>query len=68
MVNVENNEECFDLFLSIGHNCTPAFNLRDNYLRIISAPLDWMYGYSLNTVLHLFKSGFTDFFIQYEID
>jgi len=57
-----------DFILSIGVHCGPAINLRSNHLRSFSAPLDWMMEYSLDTVLHLFKEGFNDFFSQYEID
>ena len=62
-------DACFcDFFLSIGPHCGPAINLRSNHLRSFSAPLDWMMEYSLDTVLHLFKEDFNDFFSQYEID
>lgn len=57
-----------DFILSIGPHCRPAVNLRLNQLREFSSPLDWMMDYSLDTVLHLFRSGFRDFFTEYELD
>ncbi len=57
-----------DLILSIGSNCRPAINLKLNGLRKFSAPLDYMMNYSLDTVIHLFRDGFKDFFSEYEID
>lgn len=57
-----------DFMLSIGPICSPATNMRKNNLRDFSSPLDWMYGYSLETVLHLFKTSFNDFFSEYKVD
>ncbi len=57
-----------DFMLSIGPECRPAMNLRSNHLRDFSSPLDWMMSYSLDTVLHLFRTGFNDFFAEYEVD
>ena len=57
-----------DLVLSIGPNCRPARNLSINHLREFSSPLDWMMNYSLDTVLHLFRDRFDDFFAEYEAD
>ena len=51
-----------DCIFSIGNNCRPAHYLRENNLRTNSAPLDWMMKYSLDTVIHLFETKFTDFF------
>lgn len=62
------DESICDFFLSIGPNCRPAFNLRSNHLREFSSPLDWTGAYSLDTVLHLFREKFNDFFAEYEID
>lgn len=57
-----------DIILSVGRDCRPARNLVINHLRDSSAPLDWMMGYSLDTVLHLFRNKFHDFFAEYEAD
>lgn len=52
----------YDLFLPIGDTCRPAYHLKMNDLRSQAYPLDWQKGYSLETVIHLFKTGFEDFF------
>ena len=54
--------------LSIGPACRPAMNMRWNALRSFSSPLDWMMGYSLDTILHLFQCEFKDFFRYYHVD
>ena len=53
-----------DGIFSIGDNCRPAHYLREHKLRTKAAPLDWMMKYSLDTVLHLFETKFTDFFVN----
>ena len=55
-----------DLIVNVGSSCRTARNLQDNSLRYISSPLDWMCGYSLETVLALFQSGFENFFAHRE--
>jgi hypothetical protein len=62
------DESFCDLILSIGPSCRPAINLRSNHLREFSSPLDWVGAYSLDTVLHLFRVKFNDFFTEYEVD
>ncbi len=57
-----------DFLISIGESCRPAGNLYYEGLRFFSSPLDWMMDYSLDTALHLFRTGFIDFFEQYELD
>lgn len=57
-----------DFILPIGEACRPAASIRDVGLRGFSAPLDWMMDYSLDTVIHLFRTGFSDFFTEYELD
>jgi len=42
--------------------------LNVNDLRVESYPLDWQMLYSLDTVIHLFKTGFNDFFVEIEED
>lgn len=59
-------KEEYDLFLSVGSACRPAMHLKNNELRFLSSPLDWQYGYSLETVLHLFETKFQDFFLNIE--
>lgn len=58
----------YDLYIPIGGACRPAFNLIMNDLRSESYPLDWQFGYSLDTVLHLFKTKFEDFFVDIKED
>lgn len=57
---------CYDLYISVGEACRPAYHLLQNDLRNEAYPLDWMRAYSLDTVIHLFKTEFTDFFINIE--
>lgn len=52
----------YDLYIPIGIACTPAIYLNDNDLRIRAYPLDWQMSYSLDTIIHLFKTSFNDFF------
>ncbi|MBP3616897.1 MAG: hypothetical protein J6J38_02560 [Lachnospiraceae bacterium] len=54
----------FDIFLSIGCACRPAYYLRECKLRYLSAPLDWMNRYTLEDCLHLFQTGFEDYFVD----
>ncbi len=56
----------YDLYLSIGSACRPAFHLKISDLRNEAYPLDWQWGYSLDTVIHLFKTKFLDFFVNIE--
>lgn len=56
----------YDLYISIGTACRPAYHLQQNDLRLYAMPLDWVKVYSLDTVLHLFKTGFADFFTEIE--
>lgn len=53
-----------DLIFSIGPACRPAYHLRQHFLRAFSCPLDYQMRYSLNTVLHLFETSFSDFFSE----
>lgn len=54
----------YDLYVSIGDTCKSAFHLREHDLRMEAYPLDWMLGYSLDTVIHLFETKFEDFFVE----
>jgi len=54
--------ELFDFFLSVGPACRPARHIQYNNLRTLASPLDWQYGYSLNTVIDLFNTSFNSFF------
>ena len=55
--------ECeVDCCFSIGQNCKTAYHIDRHGKRFQAAPLDWMRDYSLDTVLHLFESKFSDFF------
>lgn len=60
--------ECYDLYIPIGSICRPAYHLKVNDLRDASYPLDWQLAYSLDTVIHLFKTKFEDFFVDIEED
>ena len=66
--SIVKDEYYSDLILSVGPDCRPARNLVINHLREFSSPLDWMTGYSLDTVIHLFRDKFSDFFAEHEID
>ncbi len=51
----------YDVYLPSGENCNPAYYLRLLGLRTEAYPLDWM-GFGTNTMIHLFQTGFCDFF------
>jgi hypothetical protein len=48
----------------VGSACRTAYYLKKHGLRFCANPLDWMMSYSLDTVIHLYKTGFHDFFID----
>lgn len=56
----------YDLYMSVGNACRPAYHLALNDLRNEAYPLDWQMEYSLDTVIHLFKTKFSDFFVDIE--
>lgn len=58
----------YDIYISVGGACRPAHHLLVNDLRNEAYPLDWMMAYSLDTVIHLFKTKFVDFFVDIEED
>lgn len=64
----KNKEYVFDVIFSVGDACRPAYYLRECGLRLWSNPLDWMMNYSLNVVIHLYQTKFTDFFINFTED
>lgn len=68
MQDVKKEKLIVDCAFSVGHDCACAMWLRKYNLRYQSSPLDWMYDYSLNTVAHLFETGFKDFFKQVKVD
>ena len=51
----------YDTYLPIGENCAPAYYLKKYGLRTEAYPLDWM-GFDAHTFIHLFQTGFSDFF------
>lgn len=51
-----------DYAISVGSACRPAHYLRKYGIRRCSNPLDWMMGYSLDTIINLFKNDFNNFF------
>lgn len=54
----------FDLVLSVGPACRPAQQIKAAGMRFTAAPMDWMELYPLSTVVHLFGSAFSDFFVD----
>jgi len=52
----KNRENIYNIFISVGSACKPAYHLRASGLRYCASPLDWMMRYSLETVIHLFKT------------
>ena len=61
-------EFVFDIILSVGGMCRPAHYLKKHSLRCYAHPLDWMADYSLDTVIRLYKTGFSDFFTDFVED
>jgi hypothetical protein len=61
-------EFVFDIIFSVGIACRPAHYLKEYGLRVSANPLDWMMAYSLDTVIHLYKTKFEDFFVDYVED
>jgi hypothetical protein len=57
-----------DIIISCGKACSTAEYLKQNKLRYMSSPLDWMMCYSLDAVLHFFKTKFNDFFVEISVD
>lgn len=53
-----------DFIFSVGPACRPASFLKEDMMRVVASPLDWQMNYSLDTVLHLFETGFSDFFLD----
>lgn len=51
----------YDTYLPIGCDCIPAYYLKQWGLRTEAYPLDWM-GFSSSTMIHLFETGFSDYF------
>ncbi|MDR2772517.1 MAG: papain-like cysteine peptidase [Elusimicrobiota bacterium] len=58
----------FDIILSVGPACRSGFYLKKHSLRFCAAPLDWMMRYSLETAVHLYKTRFADFFVDFVQD
>ncbi|MDR1507121.1 MAG: papain-like cysteine peptidase, partial [Treponema sp.] len=54
----------FDIIISVGQACRTAHYLKKHGLRFCANPLDWMTSYSLDTVIHLYKTRFNDFFMD----
>lgn len=57
-----------DMIFSVGRACRPAYHLQKYNFRAFASPFDWQMAYSLETVLHLFVTGFSDFFKEIEED
>ena len=67
-IKYKNVAFAFDMVLSIGRSCRPAHYLQKYGLKFYTNPLDWMGGYSLDTVIHLHQTKFDDFFIEFMKD
>jgi hypothetical protein len=63
----KNKDHVFDMIISVGIACRPAYYLQKHGQRFYANPLDWMM-YSLDTLIHLYKTKFTDFFIEFVED
>ena len=57
---------CYDLVLSVGPACRPAQQIKTAGLRFTAAPMDWMELYPMSSVVHIFATGFSDFFTDIE--
>ena len=51
----------FQLLIPIGKDCRPAYNLKIRGLRKYAFLLDWQFGYTIHTLIHLFKTDFSVF-------
>lgn len=51
-----------DYTISVGRACRSAHYLKAHGLRKCSNPLDWMMAYTLENVIRLFDTGFSNFF------
>lgn len=60
--NTTKKDITVDYALSVGGWCICAKHLRDNKLRKVTSPIDWMQTPSLDNVAHLFETRFEDFF------
>jgi hypothetical protein len=67
-INYGFNRYTADIIISLGEACRPARYLRASKLRYVSSPLDWMMGYSLETVLYLLRTRFASFFQNISVD
>lgn len=56
-----------DCAISIGKWCICAKQLKNNKLRQMSSPIDWMRTGSLDDVAHLFETKFSDFFKKIDV-
>lgn len=54
-----------DHLISVGPNCRPAGQLRDNHMKRTRFPLDWM-GFSAETLVHCMDTDFSDFFLDFK--
>ena len=55
-----------DCLFSVGEACRPCNYIQKYNMRFQAAPLDWMMNYSLDIVIHLFETQFSDFFEEIE--
>ncbi|MBW5447672.1 hypothetical protein GE107_16580 [Cohnella sp. CFH 77786] len=51
----------YDLILSMGYNCQPAFQLRANQVRSFTGPVDWVITNSIPNLIQLLDNGFKDY-------
>ena len=66
-LNFTKKNRHFDIILSVGAECRPAYYLKKYDLRVCKNPLDWM-SCSLDTVVHLHRTKFNDFFVDFVED
>ena len=57
----------YDVAVSIGFTCKPAFYLKISGLRKFSSPMDWL-TCSIDSQIKLYKNKFNDFFNEYKTD
>ena len=58
----------FDIILSVGKACRSSHYLREHDLMFCANPLSWMTINSLDSVIHLYKTEFSDFFVDFVKD
>ena len=47
--------------ISLGYNCSTAYNLKENNLRSFASPFDWIITFKMEDILRCIKSNFSGF-------